>query len=400
MARQIHRLTAIAVKGEKRPGLYSDGGGLYLRVSPAETKSWIYRFALNKKKRDMGLGPYPLISLAEARVEAERCRKLCFMGIDPIEQRDKQKYKLQADAAKTQSFKSCAEKYIRSHSVGWKSPKQAPQWENSLSSYAYPHFGELPVQAVDIALVMSALEPIWAEKPETASRVRSRIEAVLDWAKARKMREGENPARWKGNLDALLPARSKVRRIKHFEALPYHDMPKFMTQLREQASGSSLGLELLILTACRTGEIRKAVWDEFDLGRKLWTLPPERMKAGREHRVPLSDYALAILNKLKIHERSKYILPGRDQSRPISDMTFLKILHRMGHKGLTVHGFRSTFRDWAAEQTDYQGEVAEMALSHAVGDKVEAAYRRGDLFDKRVQLMEDWAAYCAGRGKV
>ena len=401
MARQIHRLTAIAAKGEKRHGLYSDGGGLYLRVSPAETKSWIFRFALNKKKRDMGLGPYPLISLAEARVEAERCRKLCFMGVDPIEQRDAQKYKQQADAAKKQSFKSCAEKYIRSHSAGWKSPKQAPQWESSLFSYAYPHFGELPVQTVDIALVLNALEPIWEEKPETASRVRSRIEAVLDWAKARKLREGENPARWKGNLDALLPARSKVRRIKHFEALPYHDMPEFMARLRTQESDSSFGLELLILTACRTGEVRRAVWSEFDLARKLWAIPAERMKPGREHRVPLSDDALVVLKKLKIMVRGKYILPGRDPSRSISDMTFLNLLHRMGHKGLTVHGFRSTFRDWVAEKTDYQGEVAEMALSHTVGDKVEAAYRRGDLFNKRVQLMEDWAIYCsAGRCNV
>lgn len=247
---------------------------------------------------------------------------------------------------------------------------------------------------VDVALVMTALEPIWEEKPETASRVRSRIEAVLDWAKARKYREGENPARWKGNLDALLPARSKVRRIKHFEAAPYHDVPEFMARLRAHESHSSLGLELVILTACRTGEVRQAVWDEFDLARKLWVIPPERMKAGREHRVPLSNDALAVLKDLKKLAKGKYILPGRDPYRPISDMTFLNLLHRMGHKGLTVHGFRSSFKDWAAETTNFPNEVSEMALSHAVSDKVEAAYRRGDLFEKRVQLMEDWAAYC------
>ncbi len=392
--RQLHKLNAIGIKNEKNKGLYSDGGGLYLQVSAYGTKSWIYRFTLNKKKRDMGLGPFPDISLAQAREEAQKRRRQVLAGIDPIESRKAEKQALQAETAKTITFKECADKYISSHSVAWKNLKHIRQWTSTLETYVYPHIGELSVSDVDIGLVLKVLEPIWNEKSETASRIRGRMESILDWATARKYREGENPARWKGNLDTLLPARNKVQKVKHHKALHYAEIESFMSDLRKQDGIAALGLELLILTATRTGEVIEAKWSEFDLQNALWVIPDKRMKAGKEHRVPLSDDALNVLRKLQEIQQSEYLLAGQGGKGHLSNMAFLQLLKRMGHKGVTAHGFRSTFKDWATERTNYPNEVSEMALAHTVGSKVEAAYRRGDLFVKRVRIMRDWGMFC------
>lgn len=394
MARQLHRLNALTVKAETRKGMYADGGGLYLQVSSFDTKSWIYRFTRNKRTRDMGLGGFPDVSLSEAREEAQNCRKLVRKGMDPIEVRQSERQALQAVAVKTMTFKQCADKYIAAHSKGWKNVKHARQWTSTLESYVYPVIGNLSVADVDIGLVLKILEPIWSEKPETASRVRGRIESVLDWATARKYREGENPARWKGNLDKILPARSKVQQVKHHAALPYNDMGNFMAALREQEGIAAMGLELLILTAARTGEIIKARWSEVDLEAAIWTIPADRMKAGKEHRVPLSQPALDVLGRLKEVSQNDFILPGQRPMSGLSNMAFLQLLKRMDRNDLTAHGFRSTFKDWATERTNYPNEVSEMALAHSVGNKVEAAYRRGDLYEKRVRIMRDWGMYC------
>ncbi len=284
----------------------------------------------------------------------------------------------------------------KAHRVGWRNAKHAQQWENSLATYASPVFGKLPVQSVDEGLVMKALEDIWETKTETANRVRSRIELVLDWAKARKYRSGENPARWRGHLDKLLAKPRNVAPVRHHPALPYAQAPQFLTDLRERNGLSPRALEFTILTACRVGEAVKAQWPEFDLEARVWTVPGARMKSKREHRVPLSDAAMAILAALKpLRQRGDYVFPGWRIGRHLTDAAVLKVLRDMGRGEFTVHGFRSTFRDWAAEQTSYPREVAEAALAHVVGDKTEAAYRRGDLFEKRRRMIDDWARYLA-----
>jgi len=394
MARQIHRLNALSVKSEIRKGMLADGGGLYLQISAFGTKSWIFRFTRNKRMRDMGLGPFPDVSLLEAREAAQNCRRIVREGFDPIEVRRAEKQALNAVSVKTMTFRQCADKYISAHDASWKNIKHARQWTSTLETYAYPVIGNLSVNDVDIGLVLKILEPIWNTKSETASRVRGRIESILDWATARKFREGENPARWKGNLDKLLPARSKIRQVKHHAALPYNDIGPFMAALRQQEGISALGLELLILTAARTGEIIKARWSEIDLSNAVWIIPADRMKAGKEHRIPLSQPALDVLGRLKKVAQNEFALPGLRPNSSLSNMAFLQLLKRMDRKDLTAHGFRSTFKDWATERTNYPNEVSEMALAHSVGNKVEAAYRRGDLFEKRVRIMSDWGRYC------
>jgi len=389
-------LSARAVQTLREPGMYLDGRGLYLRIGPGGNKSWIYRFALAGKTRDMGLGPYPDIPLAEAREKALACRKLRLDGCDPIEVRQTGRQQKKLNEVKVMTFAECAERYIASHRPGWKNPKHAAQWPATLGSYVYPVFGSLPVHAVDVGLVMKAVEPIWTAKPETASRVRGRIESVLDWATARGYRQGENPARWRGHLENLLPARSKVQRVEHHAALPYAEIGAFMVELRARESIAACALAFVVLTAARTGEAIGARWNEIDLAERLWTVPAERMKAGKEHRVPLSDVALTILDKLGKVRQGDFVFPGAKPDKPLSQMAMAMTLRRIGRGELTVHGFRSTFRDWAAEQTSFPAEVAEMALAHVVGDKVEAAYRRGDLFEKRRALAGAWAAYCAG----
>lgn len=378
--------------------MYADGGGLYLQISRTGTKSWIFRFAMEGREREMGLGPLHTISLSDARLLAAEARKLKLKGQDPIEARKAERQAKRLDDARAMTFRQAATAYIEANKAGWKNAKHAAQWEATLAAYADPVFGALPVAAVDTSLVMKALEAIWSEKPETASRLRGRVESVLDWATVRGYRKGENPARWRGHLEKLLPARSKVKAVEHHAALPYRELPKFMTALREQAGSGARGLEFAILTAARTGEVIGATWEEFDLDAETWNVPKERMKAKREHRVFLSDSAVAVLKPLKGTARSKYVFPGGKDGKPLSNMAMLTTLKRMKRGDLTTHGFRSTFRDWAAEMTDYPSEVVEMALAHVVSNKVEAAYRRGDLFQKRKGLMSDWTAYCEGRG--
>ncbi|MCW8916265.1 MAG: integrase arm-type DNA-binding domain-containing protein, partial [Magnetovibrio sp.] len=392
----LNKLSARGVASETKPGRYSDGGGLYLQVSKAGAKSWLFRYMLDKKARQMGLGSLKTVTLAEARDEAMDCRKLLREGIDPIDDRKTKRQMMRLESISTITFKECANQYITSHKAGWRNPKHAAQWTATLETYAYPVFGDLSVQLIDTDLVMQVLDPIWHTKSETASRVRGRIEAILDWATAREYRKGENPARWKGHISNLLPARSKVQKTKHHTALPFDEIGAFMETLRKRDSVSAKGLEFLILTAARTGEVIGATWDEIDLESNIWTIPADRMKADKEHRVPLSEEAKTILLEMKKHKVSDFIFPGSQQKRPLSNMAFLQFMKKGMKRGdLTVHGFRSTFRDWCAERTNYPNEVAEMALAHTVGDKVEAAYRRGDLFEKRRRLMRDWAQYCA-----
>lgn len=376
-----------------RPGRYGDGLGLWLQVSPTLTKSWIFRYMRHGKAREMGLGPLHTITLAEARQKATDCRKLLLDGHDPIEVRRAGQLQARLEEARGMTFEACAEQYIESHKAGWRNEKHAAQWTATLKTYAYPVIGKLPVAGIDTALVLKVLQPIWTAKPETAARVRGRIEAVLGWASAREYRVGDNPARWRGHLDKLLPARSKVARVRHHPALPYSEVSAFMEKLRAEEGVSPRALEFTILCATRTGETIGAEWSEIDFRTRVWTIPGTRMKAGKEHRVPLSNRAIEILEELP--REGAFVFPGGRANRPLSNMALLATLKRMGRSDLTVHGFRSSFRDWAAETTNYPREVAEMALAHTISDKVEKAYRRGDLFEKRRRLMAEWAAYCA-----
>jgi integrase len=396
MAQTIGKLTALRVDKASRPGMYGDGGGLYLRVTDDGAKNWVFRFMLNSRARWMGMGPLHTVSLAEARKRAGEHRLRRHDGIDPIEARRAERRQAQLDAAKAITFKECAEAYIKAHRAGWRNEKHAKQWEATLTTYAEPVIGKLSVQAIDTALVLKVLEPIWTTKPETAGRVRGRIEAVLDWAKVRGYRVGENPARWKGHLDHLLPARGKVRRVEHHPALPYAELPGFLEALREQEGIAARALEFAILTAARTGETIFARWSELDLLDKTWIVPAGRMKAGRDHRIPLSPRAIAILEEMQVHRSGDdgFIFPGGNAGKPLSNMAFLMLLRRMDRGDLTAHGFRATFKTWASELTSFQNEVVEAALAHVVGSKVEQAYRRGDMFDKRRRLMQQWATFC------
>ena len=406
MARASGRLTALKVEKAKNPGMYADGGGLYLRVTDTGAKNWILRFMLDRRPRWMGLGPLSLYGLQEARGKALDARRKRHEGIDPIEARRAERARQRLDAAKAITFQQCAESYIASHRAGWRNEKHRYQWPATLSAYAYPVVGALPVQAVDTGLVLKVLEPIWTAKPETAGRVRQRMENILDFAKVRGYREGENPARWRGHLDKLLPARSKVRDVEHLAALPYAELPPFLASLRTREAVAARALEFVILTAARTGEVMGARWNEIDLLDKTWTVPAARMKAHREHRVPLSPRALGILDEMRAARHGDtsdaFVFPGPKPGKPLSNMAFLMLLRRMGLDNLTVHGFRATFKTWASERTSFQNETAEAALAHVIGDKVEQAYRRGDLFEKRRKLMEAWAVYCASpkAGKV
>ena len=398
MARATGRLTALKVEKAKEAGMYADGGGLYLRVTPEGTKNWVLRFMLDRRPRWMGLGPLTLYGLQEARAKALDARRKRHEGIDPIEARRAERARQRLDAAKAMTFKQCAETYITSHRAGWRNGKHAGQWSATLSTYAYPIIGALPVQAVDTGLVLKVLEPIWTAKPETACRLRGRLESILDSAKVRGYRDGENPARWRGHLDKLLPARAKVRQVEHHAALPYAELPAFLASLREQEGIAARALEFAILTAGRTGEVIGARWSEIDLLDKVWTVPAARMKAHREHRVPLSAQALAILDDMQAARHTDagdgFVFPGGRTGAPLSNMAFLMLLRRMGRGDLTAHGFRATFKTWASERTSFQNEIVETVLAHVIGGKVEQAYRRGDLFEKRRRLMQQWATYC------
>jgi len=343
MARTFGRLTALKVDKAKWPGMYADGGGLYLRVTHSGTKNWVFRFMLNGRPRWMGVGPLHTIGLAEARNRAAAFRLQRHDGVDPIEKRRAERLEARLDAAKAVTFKECAATYIASHRAGWRNPKHAAQWQATLATYAEPVMGGLSVQAIDTALVLKVLEPIWTAKPETAGRVRGRIESILDWAKVRGYRAGENPARWRGHLDHLLPARSKVRKVEHHAALPYTELPGFLVALRDQQGIAASALEFTILTAARTGAVIGAQWSEFDLLNKTWIVAAERMKAGREHRVPLSARALDIVRGMQTlrpaGDADGYVFPGGKGGRPLSNMAFLMLLRRMGLGDVTAHGF-------------------------------------------------------------
>jgi len=398
MARATGRLTALKVEKAKERGMYADGGGLYLRVTPEGTKNWVLRYMLDRKPHWMGLGPFPLYSLQEARARALDARRKRHEGIDPIEARRAERARQRLDAARAITFKQCAESYIAARRAGWHSEKHASQWAATLSTYAYPIIGALPVQTLDTALAVNVLEPIWTAKPETAVRLRGRLESILDFAKVRGYRDGENPARWRGHLDKLLPARSKVRKVEHLAALPYAKLPFFLASLRTREAIAARGLEFLILTAARTGEVIGARWKEIDLLDKVWTLPASRMKAHREHRVPLTPRLVAILSEMRADRNDdaddSFVFPGPKPGRPLSNMAFLMLMRRMGYGALTAHGFRATFKTWASERTSYQNEIVEAALAHVIGDKVEQAYRRTDMFEKRRRLMQQWATFC------
>jgi len=402
MRREGNKLSSAAVRIASKPGLYGDGHGLYLQISNFGTKAWVVRYMIDGVARKMGLGALHTVSLAEARKRANEARLQVLDGIDPLDAKKSARLRKKVETAKAVTFKECADKYIEANKAGWKNLKHAGQWsatfnETNRGDRRYPAataaINDLPVAAIDTGLVLKVLEPMWTKTPETASRIRGRIESVLDWAKVRDYRTGENPARWRGHLDEVLPSRAKVQKVQHHSAVPYSEMPDFMAELRAKAGVSARALEFTILSAARTGETIGAQWREFDLNAKLWTIPADRMKAGKEHRVPLSDRTIEILKALP--REGKYVFVSAKADRALSSMAMLELIRGLRGKGSTVHGFRSTFRDWASETTAYPNEMCEIALAHAVGDKTEAAYRRGDLMEKRRRLMADWAAYCA-----
>jgi integrase len=379
---------------ESGHGSYRVNDGLYIQITKTGTTSWLYRFQLNGRRREMGLGPYPEISLAKAREASAVAKGLVAEKKDPITEREKSQRQETSDLSLKPTFKSVALDYIKSHRAGWSNAKHAQQWENTLTTYAFPTIGNLPITDVTTDHVRAILNPIWATKNETASRVRSRIEAVIAAAKARGLYAGQNPALWKGHLETLLPKRKNVAKVEHHAALPYGEMTAFMATTLQKPGASAHALALVALTACRTSEVLLSVWDEFDFEAKIWTIPAARMKARREHKVPLSSQVVDLLRTIPCIDNSPFIFPGQRPGKPLSQMAMAMLLRRMGRDDLTVHGFRSTFRDWAAEETSFPNMVAEMALAHTVGNAVEAAYRRGDLLAKRRELMQTWADYC------
>jgi integrase len=397
MARTVNRLSALKVARTSKPGLYADGLNLYLRVGPTGSKSWVFRFRRPDGLHDLGLGPVHSVTLAEARAKALDLRRQRLDGIDPLEAKRAAKTASRIKGARAMTFAECAEAYVKAHRAGWRSARHVAQWPQTLEDYVYPIFGSLPVQAIDTGLVMQALEPIWTEKPETATRVRGRVENVLDWATTSGYRKGENPGRWRGHLENLLPKKTRVHRVKHHAALPYSEIGAFMRELQARVELSARCLEFMILTAARSGEAFGATWSEMSFAERMWVIPADRMKADREHRVALSAPAVAIIERLAEFRSGDLIFPGRT-GEPFASATMPRLLERVGHADLTAHGFRSTFRDWAAECTNFPREVVEMALAHAIESAVEAAYRRGDLFEKRRQLMDAWARYCTESG--
>ncbi|MBF9235431.1 tyrosine-type recombinase/integrase [Microvirga alba] len=375
-------LSALRVRQLSKPGRYADGNGLYLVVEPSGAKRWILRTVVRGKRRDIGLGGLALVSLAEAREKALAYRKMAREGGDPLAERRAQ--------ARIPTFVEAAELVYAEHKASWKNAKHAAQWITTLKQYAFPELGSRRVDQIDTPDVLRALGPIWLTKPETARRVRQRIGTVLDWAKAAGYRNGENP------IDGVTKGLPKQNgRDDHHAALPYNEAPNFVAELRASAVSETvrLAFEFLILTACRTAEVLGATWSEVDIAQRIWTVPADRMKAGRAHRVPLSDRSIEILKRARqLSQESEYVFPGRSGAKPLSNMVFLMTLRRM-QLPITAHGFRSSFRDWAAEQTNVPREVCEMALAHVVSNKVEAAYRRGDLFELRRELMRLWATF-------
>jgi integrase len=404
---KLEKLVAVNLPRMTKPGMHSDGGGLYLQITKPGAKTWIFRYAADGRTRDMGLGAFHAVSLSDARTKAAECRNLRSKGIDPIDRRDAEKQAAVIEAAKAVTFSECATQYIADHSGAWRNAKHKAQWENTIATYAESAIGKLSVGAIDTSLVLKVLQPIWATKNETASRVRGRLESILDWAKVRGYRSGENPARWRGHLDHLLARPSKVQTVRHHPALPTDGVGRFVADLRTRAGVSPRALEFLILTAARTGEVVGALWPEIDTVKKIWTVPASRMKAGREHKVPLSDRALEILKEMRpLGLKDGPIFPGGSKGKGLSAMALEMLVRRMNGKSkpptwcdengaaIVPHGFRSTFRDWASEFTGYSREAIEMSLAHAIADKTEAAYRRGELLEKRRRLLNEWEKFC------
>ena len=393
MGRRVRILTSLEVSRLRGPGLFFVGvvPGLAISVKAESSRSWILRYYQNGRRRDMGLGPYPEVSLAQARDSAAAKRALIREGVDPIEQRKEARAELRSEIESRITFEDAAGKYIESHRRGWKSAKHSLQWGATLEKYAYPVIGSKSAREIELQDILKVIEPIWESKTETASRLRGRIESILDWATVRGYRDGANPARWKGNLDMLLPARNKISKVRHFDALPWTECAAFYAQLKKRKGISAEALKFCILTACRSGEVRGARWSEFDVERRVWTIPAERMKAGREHRVPLSDEVAKLLEALPRFPAEDLVF-ANSRGGELSNMALLQMLRGV-RTSCTVHGFRSSFRDWAGESTGFPREVIEHALAHQLKDKAEAAYARGDLFAKRVGLMEAWANY-------
>lgn len=400
MPRKAAELSALVVGRLREPGLHAVGGvaGLHLQVALGGARTWILRVTVGNRRRDMGLGGFPDVTLAMAREKARAARELVEQGVDPILKRQQAKSALIAQRAASKTFEECARDYIEAKAPEWSNLKHEQQWTNTLKTYVYPSLGRMFVNDVGVAQVLGVLKPIWLTKTETATRIRGRIESILNWATAQHYRHGLNPARWKGHLDQLLADPGKARRTKHHAALPIDDLPPFMRELRKHVGLGPLALEFCILTAARSGEVRGATWSEIDVAGRLWTVPGARMKAGKPHRVPLSPGALDLLLRLPRVEGTDLLFPSR-QGTPLSDMTLTALLRRM-QASAVPHGFRSTFRDWCSERTNYPNEVAEMALAHVVENKTEAAYRRGDLFDKRRRLMADWSNFCSEEAPV
>lgn len=390
------KLVAVTTK-KLQDGWHADGGNLYLFVRGV-SRTWVFRFtAPDGKRRNMGLGSLDTVSLSDARVLAKELRakvKHPTDPADPLNERKKTRVAAKLEQARHMTFKQCAVACMEALRHGWKSTKHAAQWEATLETYAYPVLGNLPVASIDTAFVMQCLSPIWITKNETASRLRGRIEKVLAWATTHGYRHGENPARWRGHLDNLLAAPSDVQEVKHHAALPFKEMGVFMADLRTREGMGARALEFAILTAARSGEVRGATWQEIDLSEKIWTIPSARMKAKKEHRIPLTEDSITLLSGLPQLDDTALVFPSSKPNAPLSDMTFTAVLRRMGRGELTVHGFRSTFRDWAGETTSYPRETVEHALAHQLKDKAEAAYARGTLFEKRRRLMNDWSLYC------
>lgn len=394
MPKKAVELGALQVGRLTQPGRYAVGGvaGLHLWVKPSGNRSWILRVLVGAIRKDIGLGGYPDVTLAGARDAARRARDQILQGVNPIEQRRQARALLMADQAKAKTFKDCAAAFIEDRGDEWRNPKHRQQWQNTLETYAFPFIGSLFVRDIALAHVLEVLQPIWKTKTETAVRVRGRIETVLDWAAVRGYRTGDNPARWKGHLDQVLPKPSKVKKVEHHSAVGLDDLAGFIAAVRRVPGMGARALDFAILTAARSGEVRGALWSEFDLKAAQWVVPAERMKAGKEHRVPLSKQAVKLLKSIPRFEGSDVVFCGI-KGQVLSDMTLSAVMRRM-EVDAVPHGFRSTFRDWASERTNFPRELAEMALAHTIESKVEAAYRRGDLLAKRMQMMQAWADFC------
>ena len=392
MPKVAKELSLRAVSGLREDGRYAVGGvaGLHLRVS-AGHRGWVLRIKVGEARRDIGLGAYPGIGLAEAREKAREIHKLAKVGTDPLHLRKQQRSAILTQQASDKTFDWCVDAFIKAKAEEWRNPKHRQQWENTLASYCSPKLGKFAVRDIDLQHVLACLEPIWRTKNETASRLRGRIESVLDWATVRRYRTGDNPARWKGHLDKVLLAPSKIQKVKHHAAVPIDQMQAFITLLKTRDGYAARALEFAILTAARSGEVRGAKWAELDLDSGVWTVPAERMKAKKEHRVPLSKVVTELLQALPRIHGCNLVFPG-NKGQPLSDMSLTAVMRRMEVRAVP-HGFRSTFRDWAGDRTQYARDLAEAALAHTLGNKTEEAYRRSDALEKRRQMMEDWANF-------